>query len=199
MRIIVKILCSVIIFSLVFSFAAFEAQCLEISNKVFRIHILANSDSKEDQALKLKVRDAIILKSEELLKGVTDKETAMKIVGENLDIFASVAGEVISKSGYDYPIKVTVTNLYFNTRYYGEITMPGGFYDALQISIGNAQGKNWWCVMYPSLCLFTTSDNNTLKDNLTKNEYGIITSKGKLQVKFKAVEIFTQFKKIFSW
>ena len=198
MKFYLKVLCSVLIFTFLFSFIPFEAQCKEISDKVFRIHILANSDSAEDQSLKLKVRDAIIRKSEELLKGIRDKETAMQIVGENLDIFARVAGEVVTLQGFDYPVKVTVRNLYFDTRYYGDITMPSGFYDALQVSIGSAKGRNWWCVMYPSLCLFAATDNNTLKDNLTKNEYGIVTAKGKYKVKFKVVELFSGFLDWFS-
>ena len=198
MRFSLKVFASVLVITLLFSFIPFEAECKEISTKVFRIHILANSDSNDDQQLKLKVRDAVILKSEELFRGVKDFETAKKTAGENLDLFAKTAGEVIESQGYDYNVKATVKNLYFDTRYYGDVTMPGGFYDALQISIGKAEGKNWWCVMYPSLCLFSSSDNNTLKDNLTKNEYGIVTSKGKMKIKFKVVELFTGFLNFFS-
>lgn len=198
MRFTLKVLCSTLIISLMFTFLPFQAECADISDNVFRIHILANSDSKADQELKLKVRDAIIVKSEEVLQGVTDIETAKQIVGQRLDEFAQIAGDVVQSQGYNYSVKATITNVCFDTRYYGDITMPGGFYDALQISIGKAEGKNWWCVMYPSLCLYSASDNNTLKDTLTKNQYGILTSKGKLKVKFKALELFTGFLDFFS-
>ena len=81
--------------------------------------------------------------------------------------------------------------MYFDTRHYGNITMPGGFYDALRVKIGKAEGKNWWCVMFPSLCIYSVSKTETLEENLSDGEYKIISSKNEYQYRFKIVEIFT--------
>lgn len=198
MKILFKSLCSGMIIAILFTLAPFEAQCREISDEVFRVHILANSDSEADQSLKLKVRDAVIAKAEEILVNTDNKDEAKRTVRENLQLFAETAGTVILAEGYDYSVTVCVKNLYFDTRYYGDITMPGGFYDALQISIGDAKGKNWWCVMYPSLCLFAASKNDTLEDKLNTSQYGIVTSNGGYRYRFKIVEVFNSFLNLFS-
>ncbi|MGN0453522.1 MAG: stage II sporulation protein R, partial [Ruminococcus sp.] len=86
-----------------------------------------------------------------------------------------------------------IKNMYFDTRYYENITMPGGFYDALRIEIGKAEGKNWWCVMYPSLCLYSASESDTLQESMDKEEYGILTSTDEYQFRLKIVELFADF------
>ena len=177
----------------VFSFVPFEANCRELSNEVFRIHILANSDSEEDQNLKLSVRDRIIEYAENLLCDAHSKEAAMEIIRSNLHTFYDVARDEILRNGYDYDVTLSIKNLYFDTRYYGDITMPGGFYDALQIRIGNAAGKNWWCVMYPSLCIFSAAKTDSVEENLTKEEYNIVSSEEGFRLKFKVVELFSGF------
>ncbi len=174
-----------------FTLVPFEGECREISNNVFRVHILANSDSDADQNLKLKVRDALIEVSEDILKDTKSKDEALGKVYENLDLLETVASDVVLSAGYDYPVQVSVTNMYFDTRYYGSVTMPGGFYDALRVEIGKAQGKNWWCVMYPSLCLYTDCDTSALKDNLSDKQYGIVTEGENYVFRFKVVEIFS--------
>lgn len=179
------------IFTLVFTLVPFEGECREISNNVFRVHILANSDSKEDQNLKLQVRDALIQRAEPLLNGVKTKEDAMKIVSENLELLQSTASEVIYSQGFDYPVRLSVTNMYFTTRYYGDVTMPGGFYDALRVEIGKAEGKNWWCVMYPSLCLYSDNSSSSMKEGLSERQYDIVTEGENYVFRFKIVEIFT--------
>lgn len=199
MKILFKSLCVGFIVSVLFTLIPFEGECREISDEVFRIHILANSDSEEDQSLKLKVRDAVISKSEELFSNVHNKEDAITTVYNNLDIFEETAQKVISEEGYDYPVSLCVKKLLFDTRYYDEITMPGGYYDALQISIGKAEGKNWWCVMYPSLCIPAASDNDSLDDRLTSKQYSIVSSKGNFSFRFKFVEIFNGILDFFSF
>lgn len=198
MKIFFKSLCFGVITAILLTLVPFEGECREISEQVFRIHILANSDSEEDQALKLLVRDAVLLKSEELFKNAEDKEEAMQIAQDNLDVLASVAQEVVNTQGFSYPVTASVKPLYFNTRYYGDVTMPGGVYDALQIHIGKAEGKNWWCVMYPSLCIPAASENTTLKDELTSSQYSIVTAQGKYEFRFRIVEVFSKVLELFS-
>lgn len=173
-----------------FVFVPFEGECREISTQVFRVHILANSDIEEDQNLKLRVRDAVIAYGETIFQNVHSKDEAMAIVEENLEQFILVAENTIREYGYNYPVTAAVKNICFDTRYYGDITMPGGFYDALQIKIGDAHGKNWWCVMYPSLCIYSASDSDTLDEKLSDNQYNIISSENKFEFRFKVVEIF---------
>lgn len=184
-----------VIFALTFCFilmlVPFEGQCREISDKVFRVHILANSDSEADQKLKLLVRDALVNAGEEILKDVDSKEEAERLIEKNIPKLKSIAENVVFQNGYDYPIDLEITNMYFDTRHYGNITMPGGFYDALRVKIGKAEGKNWWCVMFPSLCIYSVSKTETLEENLSDGEYKIISSENEYQYRFKIVEIFT--------
>ena len=184
-----------VIFALTFCFilmlVPFEGQCREISDKVFRVHILANSDSEADQKLKLRVRDALVNAGEEILKDVDSKEEAERLIEKNIPKLKSIAENVVFQNGYDYPIGLEITNMYFDTRHYGNITMPGGFYDALRVKIGKAEGKNWWCVMFPSLCIYSVSKTETLEENLSDGEYKIISSENEYQYRFKIVEIFT--------
>lgn len=184
-----------VIFALTFCFilmlVPFEGQCREISDKVFRVHILANSDSEADQKLKLLVRDALVNAGEEILKDVDSKEEAERLIEKNIPKLKSIAENVVFQNGYDYPVDLEITNMYFDTRHYGNITMPGGFYDALRVKIGKAEGKNWWCVMFPSLCIYSVSKTETLEENLSDGEYKIISSENEYQYRFKIVEIFT--------
>ena len=191
MKRLVRSMITGLIITLVFTLVPFEGECREISNNVFRVHILANSDSEEDQNLKLQVRDALIQRAEPLLNGVKTKEDAMKIVSENLELLQNTASEVIYSQGFDYPVRLSVTNMYFTTRYYGDVTMPGGFYDALRVEIGKAEGKNWWCVMYPSLCLYSDNSSSSMKEGLSERQYDIVTEGEDYVFRFKIVEIFT--------
>lgn len=198
MKNVFKSLCFAFIISILFCLVPFEVECREISDKVFRIHILANSDSEEDQNLKLKVRDAVLKISEELFCDVSEKEQAKELAQENLDLLIKTAQQTVYEQGYDYPVTASIKNMYFSTRYYGDVTMPSGVYDALQIRIGEAEGKNWWCVMYPSLCLSVADEENSLKHELTHSQYSIVTSDGKFELRFKAVEFFNKIVDYFS-
>lgn len=190
MKILLKSVCLGLVMTIALSLIPFAERCQDISDKVFRVHILANSDSEEDQELKLCVRDAVIAESEELLCNVHDKSQAMSVISDNLDLLGDRALEVIAENGYDYDVRLSVTNMYFDTRYYDDITMPSGYYDALRIRIGKAEGKNWWCVMYPSLCLYSEGKSDSLKDKMTNDEYAIISSDGKYEFRFKILEFF---------
>lgn len=152
-RLLFKAFCCAFALTIMLTLIPFEASCREIQQDVFRLHILANSDSEEDQNLKLKVRDEILKYTEDIYKNSNSKEEAIKLTSENLQSIANKAKEIVSENGYDYQVKARIADVYFNTRTYENVTMPSGTYKALQIEIGKAEGKNWWCVMYPSLCV----------------------------------------------
>lgn len=180
-----------------FAFLPFEKNCRDISDEVFRIHILADSDSPEDQSLKLKVRDAVLEYTDNLYSNVTSKEEAIEVTYNNLNGIVSSAESVLRSKGCDKKVKAEICNMDFNTRYYGDITMPSGNYTALRLTIGSGEGKNWWCVMYPSLCLYTASDAKSLEDELTEEQYEVITDTPKFQFKFKILEYFDYFCNLF--
>ncbi len=188
MKIFMKVLVSVFFVAVTLSMIPFQNTCVELQEDVFRLHILANSDSKEDQELKLKVRDEIIKEISPLFVNVETKEDAMKITKDNLSLIRTVAKNTIADYGYDYDVEAIVRNEFFDTRYYDDFTMPAGFYDSLTITIGDAQGKNWWCVMYPSLCVGASSKIN-MKEDLSDDEYRLITSSD-VTYKFKIVEYY---------
>ena len=124
----------------------------DISNAVFRLHIIANSNSKEDQNLKYRVRDEIIKYLDSISKDCSSKEEILNLVNLHKNDFYEVAKNTISSSGFNYAVNINIGNYEFPTKKYGDIELPSGKYDALKIEIGNASGKNWWCVMFPPLC-----------------------------------------------
>ncbi len=123
-----------------------------IPNQALRLRIIANSDSVADQELKRKVRDAIIVKVGNLLHGVKTEQAAQKIVAENVTDLNRLAVSVISQSGFHYAVHSVVGQVPFPTKIYGNMVYPAGTYEALRIVIGNGQGQNWWCVLFPPLC-----------------------------------------------
>jgi stage II sporulation protein R len=134
-------------------FTSFAGECGEIRGGVVRLHILANSDSEEDQALKLAVRDAVLAGTGETFTAARTKEQAVAAAEASLhDVESIAAGEIIQR-GYDYDVSARVVNRYFETRAYDGFTMPAGRYDAVQVEIGAGEGQNWWCVMFPPLCV----------------------------------------------
>lgn len=173
----------------------------QISEKVLRFHVLANSDSESDQNLKLKVRDAVgkymhnqfaIFEEKE---EKTNKEEAKQFVEENLFRIEEVAKQTIQEEGYDYDVVATIGEVDFPVKTYGDYTFPGGTYEALNLTIGNGEGHNWWCVMYPNMCFSGTmyevvSDDaeEALKEVLDEEEYQAILSSGDYEVRFKIVE-----------
>lgn len=177
-----------LVFTLLFTMTGFSAQCGQIENKVFRLHVLANSDSEEDQALKLKVRDRVLEESKGLFENTSNREDAERIAAENLDALQQAAQQEIYAQGYFYPVTVKVENCYFNTRYYEEVTLPAGYYDALRVEIGAAEGKNWWCVMFPLMCLPAAEESKELSDVLDPGEMEIVEGGQKFEAKFKIVE-----------
>lgn len=171
----------------------------DISREVIRFHVLANSDSNKDQALKLKVRDEVIKMLSADLKESNSKAETKIMLAKNIDKITLKAEEVIKAEGYDYPIKVEIGYSYFPTKAYGDIKLPAGEYEALRILIGNAEGKNWWCIMFPPLCFVDVTAKEVPQENkqqleglLTEDEFNLISKSEEpnIKVKFKVVEIF---------
>lgn len=163
-----------------------------ISEKVIRFHVLANSDSSQDQSLKLKVRDAVGAYMQQELAGVSDVEKSREIVSRDIDEIVAVAQGVIRQEGFTYDVTAGLTQTEFPEKTYGSYTFPAGDYEALKIVIGEGEGKNWWCVMYPNLCFYNSVyevvDENaeeSLRQVLTSEEYAAIMESGEYEVRFK--------------
>lgn len=181
-----------LIFSLLISSVRFEAGCEELKENILRLHIIANSDSEADQKLKLEVRDAILASGTQKLDSANDIDEAIVSAKEEIAHFQAVAEAVIKEKGFNYPVKVSVAKKYFSTREYDTFTLPAGEYEALCVEIGEAKGKNWWCVMYPAICISAAAD---LDDAVSNQAKSIATGKQKYVIKFKTVEIFEEIKK----
>lgn len=188
-----SILVGLILSIILGSFSAFGADCQSISGEVLRLHILANSDSDEDQALKLSVRDAILEHSPELFSASKTLSDAITEAEQNLPQIKRIAEEKILENGFDYPVRVYITKMPFETRKYDEVTLPAGDYTALRIEIGKAEGKNWWCVLFPSLCIGAAQGGSELSQVLTESEYDTVTSP-KFEAKFAIVELIERIK-----
>ena len=181
-------------FILIYSYVTpFIKTSESISQEVFRLHILANSDSDEDQSLKLKVRDKILTKSESLFINCKNLNDVINVSKNNIDYFEKLANECIKENGYNYETKVYVDKEYFNTREYEKITLPSGVYNALKIEIGEAKGHNWWCVMFPAICLPAVSDDE-INSILNEDELELINNNNKSEIRFKIVEIYEKIK-----
>ncbi len=171
-----------------------------LSSNVFRLHIIANSDSDSDQQLKLRVRDAIIEYMKNSNENSSSKENVISYCQNHLAELKQIAEKVIQENGYNYTVNIEIGNFYFPTKNYANISLPAGQYDALRIKIGNAEGKNWWCSLFPPLCFVDVSsgvvedeDAETLKENLDSEDYSLITSDSEaMKFKFKIVEIINK-------
>ena len=129
-----------------------------LNDELLRLHVVANSDSEEDQAVKLRVRDAVMESLREDLAKITDFELAKAYIQENLPKIQRVANDCLEALGYEGNAVATLGKEVFDTRHYDTFTLPAGVYEALRITIGEGEGKNWWCVVFPTLCLPATSE-----------------------------------------
>ena len=169
--------------------SAFEAR--GIYGGVVRLHVIAESDSDADQALKLKVRDAVLEELNKELADVKDKEEAEALLTESLPRIKQIAREAVSEEGFEYGVDVFLETEYYPTREYGEVRLPAGEYKSLRVVIGKGNGKNWWCVLYPPLCTGSAdADEELAEAGFTPNQIHFITdSDGKGYVlKFKIAE-----------
>lgn len=193
LRLPIAFIVSLLILLSVSSFQAFAKTSDELSNEVFRLHILANSDTTADQALKLSVRDCILSQEKELLSGADNSLSAAMIAQSKLDEIAALAKKEIRRQGYSYDVTAEVVSMYFTTRHYEGFTLPAGKYDALRIVIGEGKGENWWCVLYPPLCLPAAQGTDAL-EMFSGDELEIIENGGKYKIKFMAVELYQKIK-----
>ena len=197
MKLFVKSACIAFVLVVIYSLIPFQAQCDNISNDVFRLHILANSDSEYDQSVKLKVRDRVLEYSKSLFESASSKEEAESLISQNLDNITRVAQNELQNLGCDQNVRAEIKKMYFTTRHYDAYTLPSGMYDALRITIGSGKGHNWGCVMYPSICISAASEQDEkAKQALDDGEYDIIKNE-KYSYKFKVVELFEMMKTIF--
>lgn len=193
---IISILLIIFTFFSIQSYA--DAITKDLASCIFRLHVIANSDSEEDQNLKYKVRDSLIEYMNDLTKYSKSKEETILIAKSHINDFKSIAQETINDLGFNYNVDVEVGNFYFPTKEYGNISFPSGSYDALRVKIGDFKGKNWWCVMFPPLCFVDISSatvpeesKETLKESLSDEEYELISKSNKTsEIRFKIVEIF---------
>ena len=184
-----------LVFTIMLSCLDFEFTSNNIRNSVFRLHILANSDSKYDQNLKIKVRNRLLKEGFEVFENSKNLNMTINKANKSLKRFEKTAENELLKNGCKLPVKATVAKTNFSVRTYGNTTLPAGQYYALQIKIGKAKGHNWWCVMYPSLCL--KSSTQKIDDVLDKKDSEIVKHKDKYIVKFKVCEWFEKIKALF--
>ena len=190
MKLFIKSACIAFVLTVIYSMIPFRTECKEISNEVFRLHILANSDEDYDQQLKLKVRDKVLIYTESLFESAQSKEEAENLISNNLQDICNTAQKEVTDNGYDYSVTAQITKMYFTTRTYESYTLPSGMYDALRITIGSGEGHNWWCVMYPSICISSEeSKDEAAKETFNDSQYDIVKNE-KYEYKFKIVEIF---------
>lgn len=157
-----------------------ELSFRDISDDVVRLHVIANSNTQEDQALKLKVRDSILEQTQILLDGAGTKEESMEILSKNTTLLEKAALECIIREGYDYTVRVCLGKCDFPTKTYKNVSLPQGNYDALRVIIGTGEGDNWWCVVYPSFCA---------------GEEATIEKQENVSLRFRIVEIYNSIKK----
>ena len=165
----------------------------EIYGDTLRLHILAASDSEEDQALKLAVRDGILAEYSAELSKVGDLEDARAVLEARLPDIIATAERIVAEAGYDYRVTASLGEEWYDTRDYGELSLPRGVYTSLIIKIGEGQGRNWWCVMYPPMCLDLATDgpSDDWTSGYTGEELSLIS--GKYRVKFKLLELISEF------
>ncbi len=178
-----------LVISVIVSIAGFGAECKNIREDVVRLHILANSDSEADQNVKLAVRDVLLECGAEIFSGALDKNNAAQYLEAEKEKLIETANRVLKENGFDYSAQVFLVNEYFNTRTYENFTMPAGEYLALKVILGEGKGHNWWCVMFPPLCLPAASEQTDIDAVFGENGIKIIEGNKGYEIRFKIVEI----------
>ncbi len=171
----------------------------DIAEQVIRLHVVANSDSEEDQQLKLEVKEEVVQMLRDELIQDTTVISAQQTLRDHLSEVEQVASDYIQRNGYDYEVKAELGTCYFPVKQYGDMTFPAGEYKALKVNIGRHEGKNWWCVMYPTLCFVDSTyqivpeeSKEKLKENLSEEEYeSLLTGEEDVKYGFKIVDFLT--------
>lgn len=165
-----------------------------LSGDVLRLHVLANSDSRADQALKLQVRDRVLAEAAARLSGAAGREDAESVLAASLEELARAGAEAVAEAGYSYPVTVSLETAWFPTKEYDGFALPAGEYRALRVLIGEGKGRNWWCVVFPPLCLGAVSEPaQAAMEALPNGERALITGDGEGYVlKFKLLELWNE-------
>ena len=174
----------------------------ELAGSVIRLHVIANSDSQQDQDLKLQVRDRILEQAASLYRPEDDVEMARQRLEDNLALLAQTGRQVVEEQGYDYPVSVELERTWFPTKTYTDFALPAGNYEALRVIIGEGEGRNWWCVVFPPLCLGSVSetvDEAAAAGSFTEGQVALITGETEgYVVKFKLMELWEGLKNHFN-
>lgn len=173
-----------------------------LADSVIRLHVIANSDSEQDQQLKLQVRDRILEQAAAIYRPEDDVAAARQRLEDNLALLARTGREVVEEQGYDYPVSVRLERTWFPTKTYTDFALPAGNYEALRVIIGEGDGQNWWCVVFPPLCLGSVSetvDEAAAAGSFTQGQVSLITGETEgYVVKFKAMELWEELKNRFN-
>ncbi len=168
-----------------------------LAEEVFRFHILANSDSEEDQKLKMDVKEQVLAYLEQEMPEDLDVDETKAWMRANTDELKKVCENTVDMQGYSYPVNVAVTTCYFPEKTYGDVTFPAGNYEALRVEIGAARGHNWWCVLYPNLCFLDSvhavvpeEGKKELKEALTAEEYEQVTAATDFHITWRLRSLF---------
>ncbi len=183
-----------LLLTVLLSVSSFESKCDSVRQEVLRLHVVANSDSDEDQAVKLLVRDALLEKSKTVFSENATLAEAEKEACGNIGLLFETAKKTLEENGFDGAVSVSVGKSSFPTKSYGSITLPAGEYCAVRVEIGESKGKNWWCVMFPPLCLSAATGEEELSDVLSGGEMELVKSRPKYEIRFWIVEKLEQLK-----
>ncbi|MBR0349781.1 MAG: stage II sporulation protein R [Clostridia bacterium] len=180
--------------AIIFSIISFADTAEEIREDVLRLHVIAASDSEADQAIKLKVRDAILTAGADIFDGSVDVENAVKKITPKIKTLEETANKVIRENKFDYDVAITIDKEYFTTRTYETVTLPAGEYLSLIVKIGEGKGKNWWCVMFPPMCISAAAEDTVLQSALNEDEINLVNRNPKIEPRFKIIEMFENLK-----
>lgn len=187
-----------IVVAILFSICSFAKTSEEIRSDVLRLHVIANSDTSVDQNLKLRLRDYILQEGKDIFNGSVNVENAVEKIEPVLPELEKSANAFVNQAGFDYDVKISLSNEYFTTRTYETVTLPAGKYLALRVVIGSGEGHNWWCVMFPPMCVPAADKKDEIENVFSEKEIKLVESKPKYEPRFKVVEIYEQLKEIIS-
>ena len=185
-----------LIIAIVFSIIGFSADCKQVRSNVVRLHILADSDCDADQNVKLLVRDALLESGADIFSGTTTVSDASDALEKEKEKLIETAEKVLRENGFDYGVTITLEREYYTTRTYENYTLPAGEYLSMKVILGKGEGHNWWCVMFPPLCLPAASSSTDIDAILGPDGAKLIQSNPKYEMRFKIVEVFETVK---SW
>ena len=182
-------ICVSMIVAIIFSICSFAKTSEQIRSDVLRLHVIANSDSSVDQNLKIRLRDFLLEEGKSIFDGSVNVENAVKKIEPQIPALEKSAKEFIRASGFDYDVKIFLSREYFTTRTYETVTLPAGKYLALRVIIGSGEGHNWWCVMFPPMCVPAADKKDEIENIFTEDEIKLVESSPKYEIRFKVVEI----------